>query len=250
MTCSLTPLSVFVGEEEARGHKEKIPPLHSSAAQEGMGHLQAPIPAADGSVFSYGKQYSDPVINPADQPLEFASRFNDYQDLRTQSLYAHHETTGPLRGIDASVPMTSGSMWTPSMTPDVAYPSIPAVLPSGSQVVSFDVFFQSPSWIPHRNKYAIDEWLALESCNSLNLSHLQHDPSVPFPPPVSGHAMPSFPRFSGPSFQPATSPPGGPFGLGAGLQLPPPGGFSADSYGLPGSAERPKKVGCFWYKLV
>lgn len=91
--------------------------------------------------------------------------------------------------------------------------------------------------------------MALESCNSLNLSYLQHDPSVPIPPLVSGHAMPSFPRFPGPGFQPTISAPGGPFGLGAGLQLPPTGGFSADSYGVPGNAERPKKVNCFGIAL-
>lgn len=152
MTCSLTSLLVFIGKEEGGDYNEKILPLHSSAAQEGMGHIQAPIPAADGSVFSYGKQYSDAVINPADQPLEFASRFNNEQDLRAQSVYAHHDATGPLRSIDTVIPMASGSMWTSSMTPDVAYPSIPTVLPSGSQVVSFDVFFQSSSWILRRNK--------------------------------------------------------------------------------------------------
>ncbi|OWM76108.1 hypothetical protein CDL15_Pgr009754 [Punica granatum] len=191
------------GKEESRDQSEKLLHLPGSAAQEGMGHLQAPMPAADGSVVPYGNPYTDPIANPADQPLEFASRFSRDQDLLAQSVYAHQDSTGPLRGIDPVVPMVSVNTWTSSMTPDVAYPSLPVVLPSGSQV---------------------------------------HDHSIPIPPPVSGHATPSFPRFSGPSFQATIQPPGGPFALSAGPPLPPMGGFSADSYGLPGSAERPKKA--------
>ncbi|KAK4788300.1 hypothetical protein SAY86_019619 [Trapa natans] len=190
------------GKEEVGDYNEGILPLHSSATLEGVGHIHAPISSAEGSVFSYGKQYSDPTTNPADQPLEFASRFNSESDLRAQSAYTYHDTIGHLRSVDTAVPMASGSMWTSSMTPDVAYPSIPGVFQSGSQ----------------------------------------HDPSVPIPPHASGHAIPPFPRFPGPSFQPTVSAPGGPFGLGAGLQLPPTGGFSADSYGIPGNAERPKKA--------
>ncbi|GMJ08221.1 hypothetical protein HRI_004491300 [Hibiscus trionum] len=66
----------------------------------------------------------------------------------------------------------------------------------------------------------------------------QHDP-FSAPSPVSGHTVPSFPRFPGPSFQPHLPSATAPFALGVGAQLHPTAAFPCDAYGA--ISERPKK---------
>lgn len=76
-------------------------------------HVQLPMQAP----FASGSHSVDPAISLADQPLDFAPRFNGHHDSATVSVVP---------------PMNS---WTPSVAPGVGYPPISPVLASGTQVL-------------------------------------------------------------------------------------------------------------------
>lgn len=86
--------------------------------------------------FMYGgNQPADSTANLADQPLDFAPRFNHDHDSHMQSSYAHHDSVGPLSGVD---PVAAGHLinnWTPPVTPGLVYPSISPDIASGAQVL-------------------------------------------------------------------------------------------------------------------
>lgn len=108
----------------------------------------------------------------------------------------------PTRGIDTVATMSLDYNFVPLTEPAVVYPSVPVALPSGPQV----------------------------------------DPSVPVPPPVSGHSAPIFGRMPGPSFQSTVSSVTAPFGTATGPDMHPGTTFSADAFGASVVSERPKKA--------
>lgn len=85
-------------------------------SQEGQNHVQ-PLPA----------------MPLADQPLEFAPRFNR-DDPHIQSGYPF-DSVGPVRGMDTVSTMPPMNSWTSPVAPGVSYPPIPPVMPSGPQVL-------------------------------------------------------------------------------------------------------------------
>ena len=70
----------------------------------------------------------DPTISLADQPLDFAPRFNRDNDLQMQPTFAHHDPAAM-------------NNWVPPVVPGVGYPPIPPVLASGPQVLILTVNF-------------------------------------------------------------------------------------------------------------
>ncbi|KAL2344390.1 hypothetical protein Fmac_005675 [Flemingia macrophylla] len=88
-------------------------PLSSSTSQEH--HVQ---PSMHAPPFASGSHSADSAISLADQPLDFAPRFNHDSDLQMQSTYNHHDSSTPVNN------------WAAQVTPGVAYPPI---LASGQQ---------------------------------------------------------------------------------------------------------------------
>ena len=110
-------------------------PLQNSSVHDGQQHFQPSIPLP----YAYGNEPGPvgPVINLADQPLDFAPRFNHDHGLRAHSGFARNDSAGSTRGIDPGVPMSSLNSWS-SIAPGMVYPPIPPMA-SGTQVV--DLFF-------------------------------------------------------------------------------------------------------------
>lgn len=118
----------MAGKEDKTDQNEqsyKLLSLPNSSAQEGQHHLPMPVP------FTYGNQSADATTNLADQPLDFAPRFNRDRDQHMQSTYSHHDSVGPVRSIDPH----SINSWTPPITPGLVYPSISPDITSGAQVL-------------------------------------------------------------------------------------------------------------------
>ncbi|KAK8470815.1 hypothetical protein PHAVU_003G065200 [Phaseolus vulgaris] len=89
-------------------------PLSSSSSQER--HVQ---PSMHAPPFAPGSHSVDSAISLADQPLDFAPRFNRDNDLQMQSTYNHHDSS------------TSINNWAAQVAPGVGYPPIHA---SGPQL--------------------------------------------------------------------------------------------------------------------
>ncbi|KAK9277158.1 hypothetical protein L1049_006697 [Liquidambar formosana] len=202
--------SSVTGKEDASDQTEQLYkslPLPIMSAQEGQHHVHSSVPAVGRSVlmeqpFAYGNQSADFSTDLADQPLDFAPRFNRDHDPHMQSSYDHSDSAGRIRGMDPVAAVTSIHTWTPPVAPGVIYPPIHPGLPSGPQ----------------------------------------HDPSVAVPSPVPGHAAPVFGRIPGPSFQATIPSVSAPFSLGAGTALHSTTSFPADAYGVSSMSERPKKA--------
>lgn len=109
----------------------KLVPLPNSSAQEGQLYLQPSPP----QLFTYGNQSADSSTNLADQPLDFAPRFNRDHDSQIQSSYAHHDSVGPVRAIDPVAAVHSITNWGPTITSGLVYPSISPDITSGAQVL-------------------------------------------------------------------------------------------------------------------
>lgn len=95
-------------------------PLSSSSSQER--HVQ---PSMHAPPFASGSHSVDSTISLADQPLDFAPRFNRDNDLQMQSTYSHHDSS------------TSMNNWAAQVAPGVGYPPI---LASGPQVLILKPF--------------------------------------------------------------------------------------------------------------
>ncbi|XP_022956543.1 protein SON [Cucurbita moschata] len=108
----------------------KSVPLQNSSVHDGQQHFQPSIPLP----YAYGNEPGPvgPVINLADQPLDFAPRFNHDQGLRAHSGFARNDSVGSTRGIDPGVPMPSLNSWS-SIAPGMVYPPIPPMA-SGTQL--------------------------------------------------------------------------------------------------------------------
>eukprot|EP00256_Glycine_max_P048312 XP_006602405.1 uncharacterized protein LOC100785762 isoform X2 [Glycine max] len=91
-------------------------PLSSSSSQER--HVQQSMHAPP---FVSGSHSVDSTISLADQPLDFAPRFNRDSDLQMQSTYNHHDSSSSMNN------------WASPVTPGVSYPSVPPNLSSGQQ---------------------------------------------------------------------------------------------------------------------
>ncbi|KAG2708162.1 hypothetical protein I3760_05G179200 [Carya illinoinensis] len=129
--------SSITGKEDKTDQNEqsyKLLSLPNSSAQEGQHHLPMPVP------FTYGNQSADATTNLADQPLDFAPRFNRDRDQHMQSTYSHHDSVGPVRSIDPH----SINSWTPPITPGLVYPSISPDITSGAQQHDPSLAIQSP----------------------------------------------------------------------------------------------------------
>ena len=70
-----------------------------------------------------------PVMPLADQPLEFATRYN-HDDPNMKSSYPYVDPVGPIRGMDTAAAAPSMNNWTA-----MPYAPIPPVPPPGSQVL-------------------------------------------------------------------------------------------------------------------
>ncbi|KAG4399702.1 hypothetical protein GLYMA_08G282400v4 [Glycine max] len=91
-------------------------PLSSSSSQEH--HVQ---PSMHAPPFASGCHSVDSAISLADQPLDFAPRFNRDSDLQMQSTYSHHDSSSSMNN------------WVSPVAPGVGYPPIPPILSSGQQ---------------------------------------------------------------------------------------------------------------------
>lgn len=110
----------LVGNEGTLEQSEqlhKLLPLPNSSSQEAHAHLQ-------------GLQH----MPLADQPLDFAPRYNHDHDPHMQSSYGYHDSVAPIRGMDPGAIAPSMNSWTAPVAPGVAYPPMPPVMPSGPQV--------------------------------------------------------------------------------------------------------------------
>ncbi|GAB4829246.1 hypothetical protein Ancab_018912 [Ancistrocladus abbreviatus] len=124
------------------GHQLEVPSSNSSApgkedAALGQHHTQLSSPAISRSgqteqtQFTYGNQSVDPMVNPHDQPLEFAPRFNFDNDPKMQLSFS--DSGGPIRGTDSGAALPSLHPWTPTDATGISYPSIPPTFPSAPQ---------------------------------------------------------------------------------------------------------------------
>ncbi|KAI4314388.1 hypothetical protein L6164_027302 [Bauhinia variegata] len=104
-------------------------PLPSSSSQGQQQHVQPSIQAS----FGLGSHPADPAISLADQPLDFAPRFNHDSEQKAHSTYVHHDSATSVPGIDPVTGVPSMSSWASPVTPGVAYPPIPPPLASGPQ---------------------------------------------------------------------------------------------------------------------
>ncbi|KAL5552813.1 hypothetical protein UlMin_040214 [Ulmus minor] len=179
-------------------HSYKLLPLSNSSSQQGQHNMQL----FQSLPHSYPNQSADSTTNLADQPLEFAPKFNHDHNPHMQSSYVYHDSAGPIRGMDPVSPVPSMNSWTAPVAPGMAYPPpIPPVLTSGPQ----------------------------------------HDPALAVPSSVPGLGAPPFSSFPGSGLQ-LTIPSGGPpFSLGSGTALHATT-FSGDAYGISSASERPKKA--------
>ncbi|KAK7386756.1 hypothetical protein VNO78_27092 [Psophocarpus tetragonolobus] len=91
-------------------------PLPSSSSQER--HVQ---PSMHAQPFTSGNHSVDSTISLADQPLDFAPRFNRDSDLQMQSTYNHHDSSSSMNN------------WAAPVAPGVGYQPIPPILASGQQ---------------------------------------------------------------------------------------------------------------------
>nr|KYP49368.1 hypothetical protein KK1_028911 [Cajanus cajan] len=108
-----------VAGKEAADHIQQsysVFPLSSSTSQER--HVQ---PSMHTPPFASGSHSVDSAISLADQPLDFAPRFNRDSDLPMPSTYNHHDSS------------TSMNNWAAPVTHGVGYPPIPPILASGQQ---------------------------------------------------------------------------------------------------------------------
>lgn len=116
----------LTGKEAVDQIQQSYPvfPLSNSTSQER--HVQ---PSMHAPPFASGSRLSvDSAISLADQPLDFAPRFNRDTDLQMQSTYNHHDSS------------TSMNNWAAPVAPGVGYPSIPPILASGPQVLILKPF--------------------------------------------------------------------------------------------------------------
>ncbi|KAF7809340.1 rhamnogalacturonan II specific xylosyltransferase [Senna tora] len=122
--------SSVAGKDAADKNQQSYTMFHlpNSSSQEQQ-HLQPSMQAP----FASGSHSVDPAISLADQPLDFAPRFNREGDLQMQSTYGHHDSATSIRGIDPVSGVPSINSWAPPVAPGVAYPPIPPVLASGPQ---------------------------------------------------------------------------------------------------------------------
>ncbi|TKY58691.1 arginine/serine-rich protein PNISR isoform X3 [Spatholobus suberectus] len=95
-------------------------PLSSSSSQER--HVQ---PSMHAPPFASGSHSVDSAISLADQPLDFAPRFNRDSDLQMQSTYNHHDSSTSMNNWAAAAAAP--------VAPGVGYPPIPPILASGPQ---------------------------------------------------------------------------------------------------------------------
>ncbi|KAI9074126.1 hypothetical protein K1719_043897 [Acacia pycnantha] len=102
---------------------------HLCSSSQEQHHVQPSVQAP----FASGSHSADPAISLADQPLDFAPRFNHDGELPVQSTYGHHDSAASIRGIDPvnGVPLMNN--WAPPVAPGVVYPPISPVLASGPQ---------------------------------------------------------------------------------------------------------------------
>lgn len=110
-------------------------PLSSSSSQER--HVQ---PSMHAPPFASGSHSVDSAISLADQPLDFAPRFNRDNDLQMQSTYSHHDSS------------TSMNNWAAQVAPGVGYPPI---LASGPQVLILKPFVFLVNLYIHFNALAL-----------------------------------------------------------------------------------------------
>ncbi|XP_054808750.1 uncharacterized protein LOC129310871 [Prosopis cineraria] len=191
--------SSVTGKETTDHSQQSYTLMHLSSSLSQEQHRVQPSVQAP---FASGSHSVDPAISLADQPLDFAPRFNRDGDLQMQSTYGHHDSATSIRGIDPVSGVPSVNNWAPPVAPGVVYPPISPVLASGPQ----------------------------------------HDPSITTTPPVPGHVAPPFGRFPGSGLPPPIPPGAAPFALTVGTTVHPTSAFSADAFGVSGFPERPKKA--------
>ncbi|KAI4328168.1 hypothetical protein L6164_020546 [Bauhinia variegata] len=123
--------SSVTGKETADQNHQSyaLMPLPSSSSQEQQQHVQPSIQAS----FALDSHSADPAISLADQPSNFAPRFDRDSDLQMQSTYVHRDSATSVRGIDSVTGVPSMPDWAPPVAHGVAYPPIPPVLASGPQ---------------------------------------------------------------------------------------------------------------------
>lgn len=94
--------------------------------------------------FASGCHSVDSAISLADQPLDFAPRFNRDSDLQMQSTYSHHDSSSSMNN------------WVSPVAPGVGYPPIPPILSSGQQVLILKCFV---FLVTNAYYNALDTWL-------------------------------------------------------------------------------------------
>ncbi|XP_021746557.1 pre-mRNA-splicing factor CWC22 homolog isoform X1 [Chenopodium quinoa] len=119
-------------------HQQEVPSSYSSVpgkedGSQGQQHGHPLLPADGRSVpmdhtrFAYGNHAMDPM----DQPLSFAPRYNHESDSKMQSGYP--DSSGPVRGTDSFTAVPSLHAWSAPVTPGISYPPITPAFPSASQ---------------------------------------------------------------------------------------------------------------------
>ncbi|MED6180704.1 hypothetical protein PIB30_012580 [Stylosanthes scabra] len=161
-------------------------PLPISSSQE-QRHVQPPLQAT----FAPGSNSVDPAISLADQPLDFAPRFNHDSDLQMQSTYSHHDSGtsmnwaapvapaggyAPIPAVHASGPQHDpsvagpghvappfGRFPGPGLPPAIPPTSAPFVLSTGTAIHPTAGFSADPYGVPERPKKAsVPNWLREE----------------------------------------------------------------------------------------
>lgn len=122
----------MTGNDAADQNQHSYAMVHmSNSSSQEQQHMQPSMQAS----FASGSHSVDPAISLADQPLDFAPRFNREGDLPMQSTYGHHDSATSIRGIDPMSGVPTINNWAPPVAPGVSYPAIPPALASGPQVM-------------------------------------------------------------------------------------------------------------------
>ncbi|EXB82534.1 UDP-galactose:fucoside alpha-3-galactosyltransferase [Morus notabilis] len=124
---------------QSQGNLHKSPSVHQQEVPSSYSSVTGNNAGADQLEHSYrllsqeGQNHVQPLpaMPLADQPLEFAPRFNR-DDPHIQSGYPF-DSVGPVRGMDTVATMPPMNSWTSPVAPGVSYPPIPLVMPSGPQ---------------------------------------------------------------------------------------------------------------------
>ncbi|KAF3944799.1 hypothetical protein CMV_028767 [Castanea mollissima] len=144
----------LAGDSSAMFHQQGNMPASSSVHQQEVPSSYSSITGKEDTADQNQQSYK--LLPPPNSSAQEGQ--HHVHPLPAPFIYAHHDSVGPVRGVD---PVAAGQLnnWNPPVTPGLVYPSISPDIASGAQ---------------------------------------QHDPSIAIHSSIPAHAAPPFGRFPGP----------------------------------------------------